>query len=418
LVIAVANLAVIAFATLLPEPGAAPGSHLCLSCGPLGGVNSVLNIFLFVPLGIGLALAGIPGKRTIVAMCALSVLIETTQLLVIPGRYATVGDVLTNTLGGALGFAIGRYALIALRPSPRIALVLTTGWFAVWLSVQTISAFGFSPSIPSSQYYGQLAPNLGDWEQFRGRVLRASIADVVVPDTRFKDNAQARDLILNGATVTAIILPPGPARAIAPIVRVADSSQREIMLLAQNAAALIFGVRTGAAVLRLRPPVFSLPDVFQPRTPLDGGIMADMLTVSARYSAREVWMKAQTRTSYDRRIPVTAALGWTMLMPFQWFIEGSRTELVVSAVWIASLLLPIGYWLGVAIRSPRSHDAAIIRMMAAAIALVIFYVGLVEVPQAFGVNPASFSDWLAGLAGVLSGVLIAPRPVAQDTKRG
>jgi hypothetical protein len=55
-------------------------------------------------------------------------------------------------------------------------------------------------------------------------------------------------------------------------------------------------------------------------------------------------------------------------------------------------------------------------MMAAAIALVILYVGLVVMPRAFGVNPASLSDWLAALAGVLSGLLIAPRPVARDTR--
>ena len=69
LVITIASLVAIAFATLLPEPAtAAHGSHFCLVCGSLGGVNAILNVFLFVPLGIGLALFGIPGKRTLLAM--------------------------------------------------------------------------------------------------------------------------------------------------------------------------------------------------------------------------------------------------------------------------------------------------------------------------------------------------------------
>ena len=146
-------------------------------------------------------------------------------------------------------------------------------------------------------------------------------------------------------------------RDIAPIVRVADADQREIVLLAQYADNLIFGVRTGAAVLRLRPPLFELPDAFSSVLSGDSGLTTDTLILGARYSAREVWMHRQTRTSYGHRIPLTASLGWTMLLPFQWLIEGTRTELVVSAIWVACVLLPIGYWGGCVARFPRAHQA-------------------------------------------------------------
>ena len=416
LVITIASLAFIGFATLLPEPDVAVGSHFCLVCGSLGGLNAVLNVFLFVPLGIGIAFSGFPSKRALLAMCALSALIETAQFLVIPGRYSTIGDVLTNTLGGALGFAVGRYAFSLLRPSRRIALALSMAWSAVWLAIQTISAFGFSPAIPKSEYYGQIAPRLGNFEQFHGRVLRASIADVVVPDTRFKVSPHVRELLLRGAIVTTTIVPAWPTRDIAPIVRIADASQREIMLFAQNAENLVFGVRTGAAVLHLRPPFFALPNVFPAVSRGDSGLKTDTLTVSGRYSAREVWMNTQTRTSYDRRIPITASLGWTMLLPFQWFIEGTLIELVVSAIWIGCLLLPIGYWGGGVARFPRAPDATRIRMTAAPIALVLLYVGLVVVPQRFGVTAAPPSDWLAALTGILLGGALARRASAPDTK--
>lgn len=410
LVIAVASLVAISFATLSPEPGSAVGSHLCLVCGSLGVVNAVLNVFLFVPLGIGLAFIGFPGKRAVLAMFALSALIETAQFLVIPGRYSTIGDVLTNTLGGVLGFAVGRYAFTLLRPSPRIAVALCIGWSAVWLTVQTISAFGFSPAMPTSEYYGQIAPRLGNFEQFRGRVLRANIADVAVPDTRFKDSAHVRELLLRGAIVTTtIVVPARPTGDIAPIVRLADASQREIALLAQNGDNLVFGVRTGAAVLRLRPPFFALSDVFPAVSPSDSGLTTDTLTVSARYSAREVWMNTQMRTSHDRRIRIAVSLGWTMLLPFQWFIEGTRVELALSAVWIACLLLPIGYWgVGVA-RFPRAENATRIWTTAMPIALVLLLVGLVAVPHAFGATAAPPSDWLAALTGILLGGALAPR---------
>lgn len=416
LVVAVTNLVVIAFATLLPEPGAAVGSHLCLLCGSLGGVNSLLNVFLFLPLGIGLALAEFSGKRAVIAMCALSVLIETAQFLVIPGRYATIGDVLTNSLGGALGFAIGRNAFILLRPSPRIALALTMGWSTLWLATQAISAYGFSPAVPKSEYFGQIAPSLGNFEQFRGRVLRTSIADVVVRDTQFKDSPRVRELLLGGATVTTTILPPGSGRGIAPIVRVADAGEREILLLAQNAADLIFGVRTGAAALRLRPPLFALADILPAVSAGDRWQTMDTLTVSARYSTREVWVKTQSRTSYDRRIPITASLGWTMLLPFQWFIKGTRIEFAVSAIWIACLLLPMGYWGGRIVQFRRPRAATRIRMVAVPIAFMLLYVGLVVAPQEFRLPAAPPRDWLAALTGIFAGAVLAARTSERDTK--
>jgi hypothetical protein len=369
----------------------------------MGGVNGVLNVFLFVPLGFGLALSGFPGKRAVIAMCALAALIETAQFLVIPGRNSTIGDVLTNSLGGALGFAIGRFAPTLLRPSPRIALALSTCWIAVWLAIQTVSAFGFAPVFPKSDYYGEIAPQLGNFEPFIGSVVRANIADVIVPDTRFPDSRKVRDLLRRGAMVTTTIVPARPTRSIAPIVRVADDRHREIVLLAQNAENLVFGVRTGAAVLRLRPPAFALPGVLPAMSPRDNGLTTDTLTVSARYSANELWMSTQARRSYHRRIPISASLGWTLILPFQWFIEGTPIELIVSAVWIACLLLPIGYWgVGVA-RLKREHDAARTWMTAVSIALVLLYIGLVAIPHAFGVNAAQPIDWLAALSGILVG---------------
>jgi hypothetical protein len=295
-------------------------------------------------------------------------------------------------------------------------LALGLSWSAVWLATQTISAFGFSPAIPRSEYYGQIARRLGNFEQFRGAVVRASIADVTVPDTRFPDSHRVRELLVRGAIVTTTVVPAGLTSDIAPIVRVVDAREREIVLLAQNAEDLVFGVRTGAAALRLRPPFFALPDAFSAVSPSDGGLTTDTLVTSARYSAREVWLNAQTRTSYDRHIPISASLGWTMLLPFQWFIEGTPAELVVSAIWIACLLLPIGYWGAGVVGFPRAQDATKIRLMSATIALLLLYVGLVVVPHVFGVTAAPPSDWLAALTGILLGGALAPRVSPRDTK--
>jgi hypothetical protein len=407
LVLAILSLMVIAYATLLPEPPEDVGTVFCLLCGPLGGVSGILNVFLFAPLGLGLALSGLPPKRAILGMCALSVLIETTQFFAITGRFATVGDVITNSIGGALGFAIGFYAPVLLRPASRAASNLSLAWSVLWLAIQAISSFGFSTAIPRSEFYGEIAGRFGGFEQFRGTVVRASIDDINMPATRFPDSEKLRQLLLRPAIVRASVLPATPTSDIAPIVRIADSSQREILLLAQNDDNLMFGVRTGAAFLRLRPPYFALADAFANLQPGDSRLTSDTLSLSARYSEHEVWMRAEGRVNKEHRIPITASLGWTLLFPAQWLIEGTRTELIVSGIWVACLLLPMGYWGRGIVRFPRTIEDAEFRIMAAPIALLILYVGLVTLPHAFGVPAAPTRDWLAALIGILSGAVLA-----------
>ena len=73
--------------------------------GRLAGyvLESVANVLLFMPFGAALAFRGLPLGRAAGYGLALSVAIEVSQLLVIPGRTASVDDVLLNTLGAALG---------------------------------------------------------------------------------------------------------------------------------------------------------------------------------------------------------------------------------------------------------------------------------------------------------------------------
>jgi hypothetical protein len=152
-------------------------------------------------------------------------------------------------------------------------------------------------------------------------------------------------------------------------------------------------------------------DVFPAERSRDDRAVADALTMSARYSAREVWLNTQSSTSHDRRIPISASLGWTLLLPVEWFIEGTRFELVASWIWIACLLLPLGYWGGRFALSLPTRSAATIRMIGVPIALVLIFVGLVAIPKAFGLAEATISDWLAASTGILLGLALARRAI-------
>lgn len=69
-----------------------------------------LNVVVFVPLGLGAALRF--GRRrmalTVAGALCLSLAIEVSQALEAAGRFASVTDVVTNTTGAAVGFALGR----------------------------------------------------------------------------------------------------------------------------------------------------------------------------------------------------------------------------------------------------------------------------------------------------------------------
>lgn len=408
-VVTTGGIGIILFATLLPDSGASMASHFCLICGTLGGVDAILNVLLFAPLGIGLALSGLSAKRAILTMLLLSVLIETTQLLVIPGRDATLGDVVTNTLGGALGFAASRYTRIWLRPSSSKAMIFLIGWGALWFGIQTIASFAFSLSIPDSQYYGQLSPLLGGFAVFRGSVLAAGVGDIAIPNTALRNSRGLRGRLQSGASVAVTLIPSEATPGIAPIVRVADTEYREIALLAQDGVDLLFAIRSGAASLRLRPPLFALPDVFA-RSTAQRLTTGDTIVVGGRYSARDVRIRARSRdATYQSVIPLTASLGWTLVLPWQWYIEGTRAEREVSWIWVAALVLPFGYWAAYGTRSARTQTVGRLRISIVAVGIVVIYAGLVLTPQAFGLPAATRSEWLAAFGGMLLGGGLATR---------
>jgi hypothetical protein len=406
LLLSIASLIAIGFATLLPQAPGGVESLFCLVCGSFGTVDAVLNVVLFAPLGVGLALCGFKRQSTVIGICILSVAIETTQFLMIPGRDSTVGDVLTNTVGGAIGFMAARHAAVWLRPTPRTANKLAATFAALWLVVQGISSFGFVVSLPSAQYYGQIVRTLGHFVVFSGVVLGAQIGDTPLVDAPLANSAQVRDELLHGAEVTTTVVAAATPDGIAPIVRVVDHRGGEVVLLAQQRRDLLFGVRTGAASLRLRPPYFALGRVFQ-GSENDAVAMVDTLTISADYGSRVASLSAQREhAKYGRRIPVRSSLGWVMLLPFSWAIEGTPTEAAISMLWIAFLLLPTGYWGWTGAISSR-HPTRRRFLGVATFAGLLLYIGLLVLPHIFGVGAAPVRDWIVALGAIMVGVGLA-----------
>lgn len=131
-------VAVILLATLYPGGGPLPrGWSVSFATSPAPGADIVQNLLLFIPLGAALALARVRLLPTIVLGAALSFLVEFIQQW-IPGRDPSVGDIVCNTLGTAIGAGLVRTAPRWLSVSPRraawqaLALALTAA--TVWLA--------------------------------------------------------------------------------------------------------------------------------------------------------------------------------------------------------------------------------------------------------------------------------------------
>jgi len=410
-----ASLAIVAVATLRPQPGQRVGESLCVACGPLGGVDAVLNVLLFIPLGASLALLAWRARHAILGIAALSAAIELIQLFVITGRDASLGDLLMNVAGGAIGFAVIHRAPQLLLPQPRTARLLALAWAGLWIGLQAAVAYALVPALPTSTYHGQLGRYFAGGERFPGRVVAASIGEQPIADGRLPNSkVVARALGAGRSALRATVLTGPPTRSPAPIVRVADEEQREIALLAQRGSAVVFAVRAGAATLRLRPPMFLL-DAALPAA-RTGALSDDTVMISARQDRDGASIEVRSKTaSRQQRFSRDLGYGWTLVLPFQWYISATPIERALAVLWMAVTLTPLGYW----VRRAQRRDAGARPFETIACLTVtplVVLAGVVAVPRLFGLPPSPLHVWLAVGAGLMFGAVLASA-VARGARR-
>ena len=387
LAIAAGGAACIALATLIPVRGSGSSStpSLCIACGALGGVDLVLNVLLFVPFGFGLRLARVSSRRAIFASFALTLLVELLQLRVVAGRDASLGDLLANALGGAIGVLVASRWRTLVAPSGPTARRLTIAGVVGWLSLLGATAWLLQPSIPYQRLWGQWVPVRAHLVPFEGRLLSLSVNEV--PVERAMEVSRIDDLraalTSDQARVEARVVAGPPTAKLAAIARVANPLT-EAFLLGQEGRALVFRLRLRAADLRLRTPTFALEDVF-PAT-----LGSDTLDVAAGLRRGAVFLEGSGRgTRAAGSVALSPALGWSIVLPFD-HPNGVR-QYLRSALWIGGLLFPVAYWGAAA--DGRSSRPVRIRWQLMPAAAAILY--LVAAP-AFGDLPAAhWSEWIA-----------------------
>ncbi|MGZ3333513.1 MAG: VanZ family protein [Gemmatimonadaceae bacterium] len=397
LALVVVSLAAIAWLTVRPAHASSSPieSHLCVVCGPYGGVDILLNTLLFVPLGVGLSLSGLGPWKAVLICFALSLSIETAQAFIVRGRDATLSDILTNSAGGTIGFWSARTAPTWLAPSRKRAAWLAATWGAIWMLIQIVSSYVFVPSLPPSQYYGQLAQR-GARAMFHGQVDSARIGTIPIPNGAIADSRSIRQLLLNGARIVGFVRVAEPTPNFASIIRVADDKQREITSISEQGDQMVFSIRTGASNLRLREPAFAMPAVFAgARPPADSA--AETLMISARFNDGTVQLVAQTPSAHrELNFSPRAAQAWAVVVPFHGHLESGGVERIATFLWTSVLLIPFGYWAATLVR--QLERVAAFSLMAILAALLA--AGLILVPTAFALRGATPLDSIAAVSGV------------------
>jgi VanZ family protein len=392
-----AALVVVAVPTLTPTPRAVPSSELCIICGSLGGVDFVLNVVLFTPLGAAVWNARRRLQDALIAGLLVSVVIELLQLRIIVGRDATLGDILANTAGSVAGAAIAlgftRWRDVTGRAAQRGAAI--AGIAAAMVFV--ISAQLLQPIRTRYPQWVQWAPEKRGEEPFRGRLETAEANGRTLHGREVLRPPQTLDARTRSLRVRATLKGPTPrSNRQAIIIRIANPLE-EGFQLAQLGDGVVFRTNIVASRLRLRPLLIGLPDVLPDSSATtEVTFMFDGVSSPASIVATGSGPDEQLTTV---TLPRTVGLAWALFLP--WSIAIGPQWWLVNACWLATLVVPVSFF---SMRSRRSSDAADTVTRWWPVALVV--VMLAALPLVTGLSSLRAIEWLGVVAGVLGGIMM------------
>ncbi|HEU0076734.1 MAG TPA: VanZ family protein [Longimicrobiaceae bacterium] len=380
--LALASSRVIASRTLVPPDDESAGPTLCLLCGERGLADALLNVLMVVPLGIGLALGGAGLLGAALFGCVFTGGIEFLQAL-IPGRDASVSDLVFNTLGCVVGAALVHSAPAWIHPPPARGGRFLAAGLAAPLLLLLAAGLMLGPRPSRDTYAGQWTAELGHLQAYRGRVVAAYVGDLPVPSRQMPaESGRLRVLVSEGAPIRVAGVAGPPVSGLAPIFSIYDDEDREILLLGTDGEDAVFQYRTLGMALRMDRPGLRLPGAFRgipEGAPLRMGVVR---------RGRGYCIAVNSTSSCS--VGYTVADTWGVLLAL-FSLEGARRGLL-GLVWLAALFVPAGWWL----RTRRD-------VLPAGAAVVA---GLLLVPWAAGLLATPPAQLLAALSGVGAGALL------------
>ncbi|HKT60530.1 MAG TPA: VanZ family protein [Gemmatimonadales bacterium] len=356
----------------------------CIVCGDAGGADIVANLLLFLPFAIGLRLAGVSWRGTVLVGAALSLTVELLQLVAIPGRDASLSDLLTNTTGGAMGASLAQRLSVLLRPSPAQAGRLLGAWAAVWLATLGASAWLVSPALGSGALESGWAGATRERDIFLGETHEVRLDGQPMPRNGSPPDSAAlrRGLTTGRFSLEAQVTSGRPVANRSWIYQLKAGGTNQLTLF-QLRRHLGIAIPVRGVELRLHQMTVTLP-----------GGLPDVAGVTVRLDARASDGVVGLRSTYGDstraiEFALSPAYGWRLISPFEVGIgHGVRW---FTALVLALSLLPLAYWAA----SANGRVRWILPPVIAA--------GLTFPSLAAGLPPVHWSEWAAAVAGVAAG---------------
>jgi len=324
----------VAFLTLQPggmrleEIGAI--SSFCLSCGSRGTADAVLNVVLFIPLGIVLS-GGRRGIGFALLVGGLTSLgIEVSQLFM-PGRHTSAADLLWNTAGTGAGTVL---YLAAHRHVRGRSVGGVVPWAMAAGSTLLVAGIFSVPAPTHVDYWGQWMPDLGYMPEYDGVVLTAELNAEPMLSGRLQHDRPHRDQLTGDWHLTGRIVAASAPSGVSPILSVYDGIQREILLLGAHGADLVFRERGIGAGLGFDAPDVRVPNALRSVSPGD----------TVQLSVERVDERTCLALDDDEwcGVGITPGRTWGYLL----YLEGPPEWLrsVVDLFWMLGIFLPIGFF--------------------------------------------------------------------------
>jgi hypothetical protein len=375
----ISAIGLIAIATLTPTPGATRGEMFCLACGERGVADVILNVLLFVPFGLALASLGLTLRRSLLAGFLLSFGLELFQLL-LPGRDPTVSDLLCNSVGSVVGYALwsGNPVSFARRLSPAAAFATLLAQLAIIIAGSLL----FVPALPTRVYYGQWTPEFADVKHYTGSVTHAQVGNIAVASSRITRSREVRDSLLAGATVWVVGITGKKAPGFAPIFNIFDDHQREVLSLGADRNDFVLRYRTLSAALRLDQPALRFRGMLNE---LERGRNFDI-------RVRRISHGFCVSVKSTRACPTGFNIGdaWQVLITAERLPHALAS--VVRLSWLALLFLPTGFLL------VRRKNLILFAATIAAVLLIV--------PGPAHIAPTPLSYVFSALAGLTIGAAL------------
>ena len=399
-------LSIIAIATLRGGDPRDAGSAWCIVCPPRGsrvGVDLILNVLLFIPYGFGLGAMRVPRLRAGLIVVLTTLLVEFLQMYVVPGRYSSVADVVTNSAGGILGMALAHQSRSLIDPAVSRARSLALVGLAAWFALIAGSSIAATPSLPERVFSVRWRPDSTGAPGTDGVLLAARIGGVPLPPGPRGTHDSRLDAFRRGEPTQfeAVLLPALPDGANARLEILADGRPTRVVL-AQDGDDAILRVHLRASDARLRGPTLRLAGALASRRAAgrDTAVLTGL--VSRRLLRVE---SANDGTTGVRELVLGPHLGWSFLLPGRTGLP-SMARALADGLWLTFLLIPIGYW---ARRSTGLATSGRVGppLVSLGIAAVCLGLGLWGIPTAIGVAPAPFLAWGLGIALLVAGWIVA-----------